>query len=146
VDALVHAVDVASDGTGRAIAVWPQTYGGRAEVWTRTFEPVTGWGQPIPLAEVQGVDVSAVRIAASPSAAIVVWPQVADPVSVTWATRFARGVGWGSPQAIDTDDAAFSYVGDVAVAPAGDTAVVWERSVAGYASDEAYRVWANVFR
>jgi hypothetical protein len=123
------ALDRAS---GRAVLVWSQlTSAGAYDLWARTFDPRTGWSQPVRIEDLpKGIGEFDVGMDKS-GHAIVTWVQLdTAPQRATnslWANRFVPGQGWGTPERIESFDVNFGSEGapSLAVAANGEAHVVW---------------------
>ncbi len=130
------SVAVAPDGT--AMAVWYEEGVGHTDIWANHFVPGHGWGVATM------IDFNAASNAFSPRVgvdaegnAVAVWIQEESHLNA-YAARYAAGVGWSGPVALETNDT--DAVGiEVAVGADGSAAAVWLQR--GSFDD----VWANHF-
>ncbi len=125
----------AVDPSGNVTAVWQQSGGGNASIYSRRFVPASGWGAAT-IVETDNGDLAQypeVAVDASGNA-IAVWKHADD----TWSNRFVPGTGWGPAGAIETDEAGSADFPQVAVDAAGNATAVWRQSDGTRAN-----VWAN---
>ncbi len=121
----VNAADVALDPSGRAVAVWSQTFDGESQIYA-SWRPVGGpWGAPVPVNDVSTIGRVRVGIDAN-GTATVAWQADSDIYvsqagwgSTSWPARtplstVAGGGGGGSNDMFD-----------IAVDPGGKPIVVW---------------------
>ena len=121
---------IAVDGSGNALMVWQQTFGGAAtatalNVASSQFSAATGWSSVRRLDTLSGsVGPAAVAMNAS-GCANVVWNQL-DGVSLSiFGTRYAPSGGWGTATALETDQSGYAYSPAIAVGANGDAMAVW---------------------
>ncbi|MFQ6012673.1 MAG: PKD domain-containing protein [Thermoplasmata archaeon] len=139
--ASAFGAEVAVAPQGDAVAVWTQ-FDPRASIWANRFVPGTGWGTA-ELIETDAGNAFQAHVAVdSQGSAVVVWDQnqFDGTHSNIWANRFVPGVGWGTAELIETDDAGDARDPHVAVAPEGNAIAVWEQD-----DGTGSNIWANRF-
>lgn len=116
---------VALDGEGNAIAVWEQELHGEESVWASRFTVKEGWGRAVVIEE-KGHEGYAPEIAIdSTGNAIAVWTREVSDRELVWAALYTVGLGWQPPQRIQTVDAEYAYLPNVAFNRAGDALAAW---------------------
>jgi uncharacterized protein YbdZ (MbtH family) len=73
--------------------------------------------------------------------AIVVWSQSDGTRSNIWASTYLAGVGWGSPELIESDNSGTATRPQIAFDPNGNALAVWTQS-----DGTRYNVWANRYQ
>ncbi len=131
---------VAVDWQGNAVAVWWRGDSTHSDVRASRFVPGVGWGTAELLVTMDVFEVFDSQVAMDPAGnAVVVWQQSDDTLSDIWASRFVPGVGWSTPQLIETD-AGFAIHPEVAVDPQGNAVAMWSQW-----DGTRYAPWANRF-
>lgn len=133
---IVSQVDVAMDGLGNAVAVWRMPDAGVGSIWSNRFVLGTGWGAA-ELLELDTGTASRPGIALDADGdGVAVWIQFDGIRNNLWASRYAPGVGWGTPELLEVNN---NTVSDpvVAMSPGGSAVAVWRQS-----DGTAQRVWA----
>ncbi len=124
---------VAADPSGNATAVWVQNNldTGREDVRAIRYDPDTGWGDAETIdapAAAAVADRTAVRMD-DQGGAIAVWDRRAGPAGeggrVLWTNRYTPGSGWGTAQAIKSDEDTSADGFQLAVGANGDALVIW---------------------
>ncbi|MCE9658547.1 MAG: immunoglobulin domain-containing protein [Burkholderiales bacterium] len=138
-----YSPNVAVDRNGNGLAVWAQSNGVRYSLWANRYTVGAGWGTAELIETDEAGDVawfaSPPSIAFDPSGrAIVVWQQSDGTRDNIWANRYTPGVGWGTAELIETDNAGRARFPQVAVDAAGNALAVWAQSD-GTRDD----IWAN---
>ncbi|WP_354685182.1 hypothetical protein [Cupriavidus necator] len=117
--------------TGRAMVVWPQlTSSGAYDIWSRSFDPASGWGDLVRIESGAGMAVQPQVGMDASGNAIAVWTQrdgQFGPFKIM-ANRYTAGSGWGTETAFATpnDVGVQNLRPQLAVAPSGDALAVWE--------------------
>jgi hypothetical protein len=120
---------VAVDPGGSGIAVWQQSDGTRSSIWANRFTPSGGWGSAELIEADDAGDAVRPRVAVdSKGNAIAVWQQNDGTLENIWSNSYTPGVGWGSPELVETDDAGDALGPRVAVSPSGDAVAVWHQA------------------
>lgn len=135
---------VAFDGSGNAIAVWTQSFGGVANVMVNHYTAATGWGSAVLIETDDAGAAFEPRLVIDGSGnATAVWSQrnVAGFTFNIWANRFSAGTGWGSAMMID-NDANPARVPQLGVDAGGNLVAVWQQVSGGVRPS----IWANSFR
>jgi len=131
---------IASDGSGGAIAIWDQLFDG---IWSSRFTPGAGWSAPEVVGASNGPGALYPRVAfASDGTAIAVWQQGDGSRINIWANR-RTAAGWGSPTLVETSDAGYAEEPELAVDAGGDAIVMWRQR---QTSNSLGELWANNFR
>ncbi len=132
---------VAVDPQGVAVAVWHQWEGPGYDLWSNRFVPGVGWGTS-ELLETDENILRGAQIAIDPQGnAVVVWMQDDGTRFNIWANRFVPGVGWGTAELIETDDAGFASDPQIVMDPAGNAIAAWEQRD----DTRRFNIWANRF-
>jgi hypothetical protein len=124
-----HNPDVALDDNGNALAVWDQSEGAAASIWSNGYTPASGWGTA-DVRETTPGDAYSPHVAFDGSGnALVVWQQSDGTRYNIWSSRFTPLGGWEAPTPVensadDTRDVQF------AVNSNGDAFAVWAQSSA----------------
>jgi len=116
---------VAMDGEGNAIVVWEQTVEGEETVWANRFAVGVGWGRPVVIEEAEHEGYAPEIAMDSAGNAIAVWTREIDERELVWAARYLIGQGWQNPQRIQTVDAEYAYLPNVAFNRNGDALAAW---------------------
>ncbi len=131
---------IAMDSTGNAIAVWRQNDGTRNHTWANRYVAGAGWGTAELIETDNAGDVFIPQLAMDPSGnAIAVWSQSDGTRSHLWANRYVAGIGWGTAQLIETDNAGIGGAGSAQIAmdSSGNAITVW------YHGGTRRDIWAN---
>jgi hypothetical protein len=134
---------VAAEPEGNAIAIWIQQDMDSSNqiVWSNRYVPGSGWGAaepiddmptPSPLTTAVGMDAG--------GNAIAMWTQQAFPGEVIWANRYTPGLGWGTAELIEADEATIVRSARLTVGSTGDAFVIWGQDGAEYED-----VWSTRF-
>ena len=125
---IAGAPQVAVDPQGNAVAVWEQSDGIRNNIWANRFVPGVGWGTATLIETDNAASAHFPQVVVDPAGnAVAVWDQ-ADPArSNIWANRFVPGIGWGTPELIETETGNAGSQ-QVAVDPQGNAVAVWLQS------------------
>ncbi len=70
--------------------------------------------------------------------AVAVWQQTGTTNTNIYSNRFTKGIGWGSPELIETDTSGYAQNSQVAVDPSGNAVAVWHQL-----DGSLYNVWSN---
>ncbi|MEO8523779.1 MAG: hypothetical protein ABI460_03570 [Caldimonas sp.] len=127
------APEIAFDRSGNALAVWEQSDGTRTNIWSNRYTAGAGWGTA------QLIETDNAGRALNPSLAfdgsgnaLAVWEQSDGTINNIWSNRYAAGVGWGTAQLIETDDAGNGATdAHVAFDGSGNALAVWTQRDAG---------------
>jgi len=136
--------EVAVDPDGNAMVIWGQWYGSNAcgpryDLWAKYYDTLTGWGTSEQIENIAGT-ASWYDIGNDDNGNFIVawdnWDSCGSWEDKIWANRYVKGVGWGTPEAIDP-----STVNDnkpsIAVNSAGNAVVVWHQNDS--------KLWANIY-
>jgi len=131
---------VAVDGSGNAVAVWEQYYDSTPyNIWSNRYVPGTGWGTPQLIETDNARDAWYPQVAVDGSGnAVAVWAQFDGMRDSIWSNRYVPGLGWGSAQLIETNDAGDALAPEVAVDESGNAVAVWWQS-----DGMRYDIWSN---
>ena len=136
----VFGLQVAVDPQGNAVAVWDQHDGTRSNIWANRFVPGLGWGTA-ELIETDAGTAFSPQVAIDPQGnAVAVWNQHDGTRRNIWANRFVPGLGWGTAEPIETDDAGSAVFPQVAVDSQGNATAVWRQT-----DGTRFNIWANRF-
>jgi hypothetical protein len=119
---------IAADPAGNAIAVWAQRdvdVSATEFVWSRRFEPGTGWGTPKSIDDGTTRGLAGTRTAVGmddDGNATAVWGRGSF---VLWSNRYTAAAGWGTAEAIKADTGSLVREQRLAVGANGDAFVVW---------------------
>jgi hypothetical protein len=130
---------VAIDSNGNALAVWVQSNGTRFSLWSNRYTPSGSWGMPELIETDDAGNTNYPRIAFDPAGnALAVWYQSDGTRDNIWSNRYTSGVGWGTAELIETDDAGDAQLPEIAIDPNGNALSVW------YQSDgSVFNIWSN---
>ena len=133
---------VAVDGSGNAVAVWPQEEEGTqyTSIWSNHYIASTGtWATAI-LIETGAESAWEPRVAVDGSGnAIAVWTQFGGGRRNIWANHYTGPFGpWGIPVLIETDNAGDMQRPEVAVDSSGNAVVVWQQDFT-----TGHDIWSN---
>lgn len=117
-------VAVAADGS--AVAVWAQSAGGRNDIWANRYVPGSGWGSAELIETDNAGTASRPQVAIDPGGNVVaVWHQSDGTRDNIWANRHEPGVGWGSAERLEFNDAGAASSPRIAMDSDGNALVVW---------------------
>ncbi len=116
---------VAQDGEGNAIAVWEQEVHGEESVWANRFTVGEGWERPLIIEQAHHEGYAPEIAIHSSGNAIAVWTREVSGREFVWAALYTVGLGWQPPQRIQTVDAEYAYLPNVAFNRAGDALAAW---------------------
>ena len=132
---------VAFDANGNAFAVWKQSDGSRNNIWSNRYVANAGWGtaELIETDDAGTADGPKVAIDANGNA-LAVWWQSDGTRSNILSNRYVAGVGWGTAELIETDNAGNALIPQVTIDANGNALAVW------YQSDGAIKnIWSNKY-
>ncbi len=129
---------VAVDPSGNAVAVWHEDDGPREITYANRYVVGLGWGTA-ELIETNAKSAWNPQVAVDVRGnAVVVGVQYDDAGVNIWANRYVVGLGWGTAELIETDDAGFTHHPQVAVDVSGNAVAVWDQS-----DGTRDNIWAN---
>ncbi|MCP4193816.1 MAG: hypothetical protein GY768_24675, partial [Planctomycetaceae bacterium] len=135
---------IAFDGSGNAIAIWPQHDGRVFNIWANRFDGGTSsWGSAEEIETDDSGYAERSQIAFDGSGnAIAVWQQeIGGGVTSIWANKFNGGTSsWGSPEKIETDDSGYAGLPQIAFDGSGNAIAVWPQYDGSFIN-----LWANIF-
>ena len=118
---------LAGDLAGNATAVWSQEDPGfdpEWSIWANHYAPLTGWGTP-EIIDSNALDAWSPKVARDDSGrAMVVWEQSDGVRFSVWARRYDPIDGWGTAEAIESQDGE-AGAPEVALDADGNALVVW---------------------
>jgi len=122
--------DVAVFPDGRAVAVWPEAQGERADVRSAQLTPNGGWTPPVVLEINDAGRAEAPRVAISADGtAVAVWKRAAGSAGeVIEAAALTRG-RWSTPTPISPADQTVLGAPRVAMDPSGNATALWTAPV-----------------
>jgi hypothetical protein len=130
---------IAVDAQGNALATWEQADG--AHIWSSRYAAGGGWDTPA------SIDIGSVVNAIGPQIAcdmngnaLVVWQQMDGTRYNIWSNRYTVGGGWGTPAAIETDNAGDATLPQIASDANGNALAVWQQSDGVHTN-----IWSNRF-
>ncbi len=133
------APQIAIDPSGNAVAVWYQWDGARNSIWSNRYVAGSGWGTAQLIETDNAGSAYSPQIALDPSGnAVVVWSQSDGTRNNIWANHFVVGIGWGTAQLIESDNAGHAYDSQVAFDPSGNAVAVWSQS-----DGTRNNIWSN---
>jgi hypothetical protein len=135
-------ISVASDGSGRLMAVWAQQNGNVNDVMASRYIPGQGWSVPGPI-ENSAQSASAAQVGMdSQGNAIAIWVQNDGQRNNLWGARFnATTQGWETPRLLETNDGdgyttASVVTPQLAMDAAGNAIVAWTQEQARWYPDQ----------
>ena len=130
---------IAIDAAGNAIAVWYQFDGTRYNIWANYFDGAA-WGTAELIETDNAGDAGGPQIAFDAAGnAIAVWYQDDGTRENIWANYF-DGTDWGTAELIETDNAGYASIPQIAFDAAGNAIAVWVQS-----DGSRRNIWANYF-
>lgn len=122
----IYDVRIAVDRNSNAIAVWEQSDGTRENIWSNYYTSGAGWGIATLIENEDSGYASAPRIAIDNNGnAIAVWYQYDGAHTNIWSNRYTSGIGWGSAELLDSDNAGNALFPQVAIDNEGNAFAVW---------------------
>lgn len=134
--------DVAADSGGNALAVWAQSDGSTYVIRSSLYTPSTGWQDSL-VVDPDGSG-NRPRVAFDGNGnALAIWTK-GDSVPTTdvWACRYVEGVGWGTPEILETGSAGgifagYDYSYDLGFDAANNAMAIWLQG-----DGTLYNLWA----
>jgi len=131
---------IAMDANGNAIAVWVQSGGDRAGIWSNRYVAKAGWRAGAPIGPTGLGSARSPQVATSPDGdAVAVWVQFDGVQDSAYSNRYTASGGWGRSQAIEDDDELRAQGPQVALDFAGNAVAVWSQDN----DDLSFDVWSN---
>ncbi len=136
---------IASDPSGNMIAVWSQNDGTRSNIYANRYGVGVGWSGR-ELIETENLGTAWYpEIASDPSGnMIAMWYQHDGTRWNIWGNRYATGVGWGTAELIETDNAGDARYPAIAADGLGNMMAVWWQSDGTRQNTMANRYTAGV--
>ena len=124
-----NSTGIPIDSSGNAIVVWYQSDGTRDNIWSNRYTSGVGWGtaELIETNNAGGASLSNVD-ADSSGNGIAVWHQSDGTRNNIWSNRYASGVGWGTAELIETDNAGIAEYSQVVMDSSGNGIAVWRQN------------------
>ncbi len=137
--------DLAIDASGRTVVVWMEDVietGDEAdnELWSNTWTPDAGWGNPVPIRQALNPENPAISMNDTGNA-VVVWAESGASDITVRGTHAEAGTGWAEPTSIQTAGQ-FGVNPQVAIDPEGNAMAVWWQNDF---QDRGPNIWANRF-
>ncbi len=130
---------VSVDASGNAVAVWTQHDGTRTNIWANRYVVGIGWGKAELIETDNAGDAMRPQVSMDASGnAVAVWSQDDGTRFNIRANRYVVGIGWGSGELIETDNAGNATRPQVSVDAGGNAVAVWEQ-----ADGTRLNIWAN---
>lgn len=131
--------DIGVAGSGNAVAVWAQSVGSRADLWSSRYTVGSGWGAATRIDSVDAASAKGPQVGVDQEGgAIVSWLQSDGTEEHIWSNHYAPSAGWSVASPIDSSDRASPRVPNPTVARSGLAAVVW-----GESGSSATGLWVN---
>lgn len=131
--------DIGVAGSGDAIAVWAQSVGSRADLWSSHYTVGVGWGAAERIESVDAASAKEPQVGVDQEcAAVASWLQSDGTEEHIWSNQYSPSAGWSGATPIDSVDRASPRVPNLAVAQSGLAAVVWGESGASVTG-----LWVN---
>ena len=128
---------IATDGSGNALAVWMQYDGSAHSIYVNRYTPGAGWGSA-ELIESGSETASDPQIAIDDLGdALVVWRQYDGSGYSIYANRYTPVGGWGSAELIESSSGTASLP-QIAIDDSGNAVAVWRQH-----NGSAYDIYAN---
>ncbi len=117
---------IAVDENGNALAVWTQSDGMRANVWSNRYVAGIGWGSAELIETDDTGNAFGPQIGVDENGnALAVWRQFDGARLNVWSNRYAAGIGWGSAELIEMQNDGSAFNPQVAVVNNGDALAIW---------------------
>lgn len=117
---------IASDEDGNAIAVWQQDNGPYTTIWSNRYVFGVGWTEPVQVSNntLENARMPQVDMDGNGNA-IVVWAQGDVYLSVIFANRYVRGIGWEGPENVSSGPIGYAGYCDIACDSYGNAFAAW---------------------
>lgn len=127
------------DSSGNVTVVWVHYDGTRMNIWANRYTTGTGWsGVQLIESSNFSADTPAKPVVDSSGNVTVVWRQTDGTRDNMWANRYTVGIGWGTAQLIETDNAGSAIAAWLGIDSNGNVTVVWQQS-----DGSRDNLWAN---
>jgi len=139
-----HATDpdIGVAGSGNAVAVWAQSVGSRADLWSSGYTVGLGWGAAERIESINAASAKGPQVGVDQEgAAVVSWLQSDGTEERIWSNQYLPSAGWSVATAIDSVDRASPRVPNLTVARSGLAAIVW-----GESGSSATGLWVNRYQ
>jgi hypothetical protein len=132
---------ISVNDSGDALAVWGQSDGTRYNIWANRYSAGTGWdtAQLIETNDISHAYAPKVSIGANGNA-VAVWHQRDGSRSNIWSNHYRYGIGWGSAQLIETDNAGGATNPQISIDANGNGLAVWR-----HFDGTRTNIWSNRF-
>ena len=137
---------VAVDDAGNAVAVWQQSDGTLTNIMYNRYVVGSGWsliGQPVDNDDTGSTADPQVAVDSSGNA-IAVWRQRGIAYRDIFASRYAVGTGWSTPELVDIQDEGYAEDPQVAMNGAGNAVAVWHQKEDNNTEASA-NIWASYY-
>ncbi len=119
---------IATDGSGNAVAVWSQSDGTRYSIWSNRYTPSGGWGTATLIETNDAGNALSPKIAMDVGGnAVAVWYQSDGTRNNIYSNRYTPSGGWGTATLIETDNAGHAGDPDLAMDRDGNAIAVWHQ-------------------
>lgn len=119
---------IAIDSSGNALAVWTQSDGVNNNIVSNRYTVSTGWGTPELIETNAGAADGAAIAFDSIGNALAVWYQTDGSKYNIVSNRYVAGVGWGTAELIESDNAGNAFVPQIAFDSNDNALAVWYQS------------------
>ena len=132
---------IAIDANGNALAVWSRYDGVSENIWANRYTAGVGWGAASLIETDNAGPATAPKVAFDAAGnALAVWQQSDGLRRNIWSNRYTAGVGWGTAELIEWNNAADANLPQIAVDGSGTAVAVWEQN-GSFGSPT--RIWSN---
>ncbi|MBW1762702.1 MAG: hypothetical protein JRG67_14785 [Deltaproteobacteria bacterium] len=132
---------VAVDPNGNATAVWAQSDGTWNNIWSNRYTAGIGWGVAELIETDDTGDATSPQVAVDPNGNVrAVWAQFDGTRISIWSNRYTMGLGWGSAELVETDDAGDATSPQVAVHANGNATAVWRHK-----DGPQFNIWSSQY-
>jgi hypothetical protein len=125
------APQIAMDASGNALAVWSQSGGSVAGIWSNRYVAGSGWGTAVKIETETGV-AHPPQIAVDRNGnALAVWAQsrgTSGTIFDIWSNGYIAGSGWGTATLIETGNPGHAFWPQVAFDTSGNALAVWSEN------------------
>ncbi len=130
---------VALDASGNAIVVWHHNDGTRFNIYSNRYNADIGWGEAELIETDDSGDARYPQIVIDNSGnALAVWQQYDGTRDNIWSNRYTAGVGWGTAELIETEDAGDAHYPQISIDGSDNAVAVWS-----HFDGTRYNIWSN---
>jgi len=144
---VLGTASLAENATGAAFIAWLQFSPTREHVipWSSRYLPGLGWSKPVMIQLDETIDAQSVVVAVDHSGnALALWSQYAASHWSLRASRYTRGVGWGTAKVIANDAGLLVTDQQIAFDADDNALVVWAQPNSFTGKSNIYAVRYNV--